>query len=162
MHKLKEYLNLRELGEYLSGEYTESFYEIFGFISYFSIILYIIWSLKWIPPIKGVITELKKSIESPFTESFLIKELIPNNRVRLHAYKVLMLLAVFCSMFSYFSSFYYGSASLAAILANNIAMNRFTAFIILALLSVFMLTIATYYIKEANKIAKFLHEQKAL
>jgi len=161
MDKLKEYLNLKDLGEYLSGEYAESFYEIFGFISYFSIILFIIWSLQWVPPFKGFIAELKKSIESPFTESFLIKEMIPSNRARLHSYKALMFLAVLCSIFSYLISFYYGSASIAAILATNIAINRFTAFIILGSLSVFMLTIATYYIKEANKIAKFLHEQKA-
>lgn len=161
MEKLKKFLNLRELGEYLSYDYAEAFYEVFGFISFVSIMLFVVWSLQFLPPFRGFVRAIRVSIDNPFSESFLIREMVPNQRLRLTLYRLLMWGCVFCMCAAYITSFYYSSACVAAILAENIIGNRYSAAFVLGALSSFMFFCAFYYMKEANKIARYLHEVRA-
>ena len=161
MDKLKEFLNLKELGEYLTGQYAEAFSEVFGFISFVSIILFVIWSLQWVPPFRNFIRAIRQDIESEFTESYLIREMIPNETMRHRFYRILMWGLVFSMLAGYFASFYYASAALAAMLAKNLTVNRYTALVILGSLSAILFMCSVYYMKEANKLARFLNENRA-
>jgi len=161
MDKLKEFLNLKELGQYLTGQYADAFSDIFGFISFISIILFAIWSLQWIPPISNFVRAIREDIESQFTESYLIREMIPNEIMRYRFYRILMWGLVLSMAAGCFASFYYASAALAAMLADNITVNRFTALVILGSLSAMLFMCSIFYMKEADKLARFLNENRA-
>jgi len=159
--KFKDFLNLKELGEYLTGQYAEAFSEIFGFISFVSIILFVIWWLQWVPPFSNFIRAIRQDIESQFAESYLIREMIPNEIMRHSFYRILMWGLVVSMLAGYFASFYYASAALAVMLAENITVNRYTALVILGSLSAILFMCSVYYMKEADKLARFLNENRA-
>ena len=161
MDKLKEFLNLRELGEYLTGQYAEAFYEIFGFVSFISIIMFLVWFLQWVPPFSNIVRAVRQDIEAPFSESCLIREMMPNDMLRLRFYRLLMWGLVFSILISYLASFYYASAALAAMFAENLTVNRYTSLVILGSIAVILFVCAVYYMKEANKLARFLYEYRA-
>lgn len=158
MEFLKNFLEFRELGIYLVGNYGQAFDDIFGFISYVGVILFVVWSLQWVPPFSAAVRAIQKDNLVPFEENYLIKELIPKKTYRFRFYRALMWAEVFLMTMGYLGSFYYGSAAVASLLAENLEVNRYTAFTILSALTILMFLLGAYYLKDANKLAKFLHE----
>ena len=149
MNKLREFLNLRELGEYLTDDYAEAFADIFGFISFVSIILFIFWSLRLIPPFSTFFKMIRQDMDKQFSETYLIKELIPNEIIRHRFYRLLMWGLFFSIIMGHLASFYFASAAIAAMLAENLPGNRYTALVILSSLSALLFLSSVYNMKEA-------------
>ena len=147
-------------GEYLTGLYAEAFYDIFGFVLFICIIMYVVWSLQWIPPISHIVKAVRQYFKAPFRESHLIREMIPNNILRFRFYRFLMWGQFFSMLGSYFASFYYTWAALATMFAENLTINRYTTLVILGSMAVFLCVCAAYYMKEANKLARFIYENR--
>lgn len=161
MESLKNFLELKELGTYLVGRYAEAFHDVFSFISYVAVVLFVVWMLQWVSPFRQFIKAIQQEMLEPFEESHLIKELIPNGRFRLRFYRILMWGGVFSMAMCYLGSFYYGSAAIASLLAENLEINRYTTFTFLSGLAVLMFLLGSYYLKETNRLAKFLNESRA-
>ena len=161
MESLKNFLELEELGNYLVGSYAEAFDDVFNFISYVAVVLFVVWALQWVPPFRQLIKAIQKDMREPFEESYLIKELIPSRGFRLRFYRILMWGGVFSMTMGYLGSFYYGSAAIASLLTENLEVNRYTAFTILSALAVLMFLLGSYYLKDTNRLAKFLNESRA-
>lgn len=159
---LKKFLELKELGSYLLIDYIEAFNSIFGFIFFIALVMSAAWLLLRIEPLSFIIKSIQQAMSDAFKESALIKELIPNNRLRLHFYRILMWGGTFLMAMSYLWAFCYGSLALAALcFTETLKINQYTGFTILSALTVIMMLSGYYFMKEADKLAKFLNQSRA-
>ena len=156
MEKFKEFLGLRNVGEYLAGEHQSSLNEIFSFISWPALLVIVFWSLRWLPPFRNFVLSIRNDLYSEFSESELVRDLIPNFQHRCHYYKILLKVMLLTMLVGYALSFYYGSYALATLANTNIKINKLNAFFILISLSTAMFFVGYYFMKEANKLRNFL------
>jgi hypothetical protein len=161
MEELKQLLHLKEIGSVLEGVYADSFYEIFGFVSWLALIAFLVTLLGRIPPFSRIVAAVSEDMNRPFVESDLILELIPNRRARYAFYRVSMYGLVVVVIASGLSAFYFAGAAILALIANSLTINKFTAFAIFGGLFAFMIFCMSYNLREANKVANFLRLSRA-
>lgn len=157
MSTMQEFLGLSNLGHKLVGEQQSSFYELFGVISWLALLMFALWSLSWTPPVRNIISSIRKDIYSERSKSDIVRDLIPNFQRRCRCYKI-MAWGMVATMFAcYLMSFCYGSYAITALIS-DMQGNKFSAFFILAGLSGFMFFAGHYFMREAHRLATFLQQ----
>lgn len=160
MNALANLLDLSRMGSSLEGAYAESFFQLFGFISFLAVVGFMGVKFCKLFRLNSWIHRILFGDGRPFRETSLIQAIMPNKQARMRLYKLQMYLLVLLSLIAVAFIYILGNAAIVALVAKKMAVNRYTAFVIFMSLGAFVAICIADFLREADKLAAFLNQDR--